>query len=311
MVVIVTGPTAVGKTSIAALAAREAGGEVVCADSRQLFRGMEVGAANPDASVLGMVPHHLYGALDPGEPVSAGRYREMARAAISGILERGAIPFVVGGTGLYLRALTGAIALAPQVGEAVTTRISAEAASVGNRGMWERLLECDPATAARLEPGDRYRIIRALAVLEDTGRPLSAWLKERTVTKLESCKVALTLERGILYERINRRCREMVDRGMVEEARRLLERFGDGPYPGSIKAIGYRHLFRYLEGRASLPEALELLSRDTRRYAKRQMTWLRGEKDLAWVDAMDAGKAVRTIAGIAAGARGRKSHKCA
>jgi tRNA dimethylallyltransferase len=301
VLVIVTGPTGVGKTAIAACAALAVGGEVVCADSRQLFRGMAVGAAQPDAITMRMAPHHLYGVLDPAEEASAGSYREMARPVIAGIEAKRRVPFAVGGTGLYLRALTGALGLAPPATAETTRRLAALAELHGNEWLWRRLEKADPEAGARIRASDRYRIVRALAVLEETGRPISAWFSVRRTDRLPATKVALTLDRKILYERINGRCRMMLEGGMVDEARRLMERFGDGPYPASVRAIGYRHLFSHLKGEMGLDEAAELLARDTRRYAKRQMTWLRGEKDLAWVDAGNTARAGEELARIVSG----------
>ena len=306
MLVIVMGPTGVGKTAIAARAAKSVGGEIVCADSRQLFRDMETGSAQPDDAAMHKVPHHLYAVLDPAEDVSAGRYRDMARPVIAAIEANGRVPLAVGGTGLYLRALTGSLGLVPPSSPAAIRRLTALADQHGNGWLWRRLEKGDPEASARIKPGDRYRIVRALAVLEETGRPLGAWHREGRARTLPAVKVALTLERGILYERINRRTGEMMAGGMLEEARGLRKRFGKGPYPGSVRAIGYRHLFRHLEGEIGLDEAAELVARDTRRYAKRQMTWLRGEKDLSWIDAGDPGRAAKELAGVAAGMRGKE-----
>jgi len=290
---VISGPTGVGKSALAARVAERLGGEIVCADSRQLYRGMPVGSAQPEPEDRARVPHHLYEALEPGEPCSAGAYRELALPVIRDVAARGRLPVVVGGTGLYVRALTGSWRLAPAARPETVARLEAAAASRGPEELWRQLAGRDPASAARLHPRDGYRIVRALAVLEETGRPMSAWRREPGPAGAGTDGVrhaALTRPRAELYARIDRRAERMVAGGMLDEARRLSGLGLDAARP-PLNAIGYRHLFALLEGRLDAPAAAALLARDSRRYAKRQLTWLRGQPGLTWIEAGAAGAA--------------------
>jgi len=292
---VLTGPTGAGKSVVAVGVAESLGAEIICADSRQLYRGLEIGSAAPPPALLKRVPHHLYGALDPAEPVSAGTWRDMAEKAAREIASRGRIPFLVGGTGLYIQAMAGTLSLAPPANPAIVELLSARAKSEGTEALWHELEKADPAAAAAISPGDSFRIVRALALVTEKGRPLAELRGSREVPWSPVARAGLGLPREALYSRINFRTDEMLNHGMLDEARLLRERALSQALP-SLRAIGYRHLFAALEGRMGVEEAAELIKRDSRRYAKRQMTWFRGrEADLRWFRGENAPAAVTAI----------------
>ncbi len=285
-VMVVTGATCSGKTQVAVMLAGRLDGEIVCCDSRQLFRGMEIGTAQPQAGEREAAPHHLYGTLEPAASCSAGAYREMAEPVIRGILGRKRLPILVGGTGLYLRALLGPMHLPPPADPGALKAAHAQIQSLGPAGAWNKLREADPDTAALVHPNDRYRIARALSVVIGTGRPISEWRRKTRPPLFQSIQVALKLERSVLYSRIDQRCERMLRGGLREEARKLREA-GYADRDPVRKAIGYASMFSLLEGSMGAPEALALMQRDTRRYAKRQLTWLRAQSGIRYVDASD------------------------
>lgn len=283
-VLAITGATCSGKSSVAVLVARELRGEIVCCDSRQLFRGMEIGSAQPTIEERGGVVHHLYGILEPKETCSAGAYRELAEPIIDQIVSRGRLPILVGGTGLYFRALLDSVPLAPPAEEKSLRATYETIDRIGLQAAWHQLARCDPEAARAMHPNDKYRIARALSVYIATGRPISEWRKERRGSKYLGIQTALSLSRDELYRRIDARCKLMLEAGILAEAARLRES-GYESSPAVHRSIGYRHLFKALDGSIPMPDALALMQRDTRRYAKRQMTWLRGQRSIHWIEA--------------------------
>ncbi|MEK7477340.1 MAG: tRNA (adenosine(37)-N6)-dimethylallyltransferase MiaA [Candidatus Coatesbacteria bacterium] len=295
---VVAGPTGSGKSRIAAEAARELNGEIVCADSRQLYRGIAVASAQPDSETLRMVPHHLYAVLDTAEPCSAGRFRDLAEPVLDQIVERGRLPFLVGGTGFYLKAALGRASLAPPAGSDTVATLSARASMEGSGKLWDELAERDPVSAKRIHRNDGYRIVRALAILADTGKAASSFAKAGDGRP--HVFVALKVPRPVLVERLDARCARMVAGGALDEARLLLAR-ALPPKTPVLRAIGFPHLFAHLEGRLSLDRALERMRADTRQYAKQQMTWLRSQPNVRWVDASDQRAAAAELVQIASG----------
>jgi len=295
---VIGGPTGVGKTRIAAEAARALNGEIVCADSRQLYRGIAVASAQPDAATMRIVPHHLYAFLDAGEPCSAGRYRDLAEPVLDAIAARGRLPVLVGGTGFYLKAALGRASLAPPAGTETLARLTAKASWEGAAKLWEELDRRDPASAKRIHRNDGYRIVRALAILEDTGKKPSSF--KAAAQGRPHVFVVLRLPRAVLVERLDARCLRMLAEGALDEARLLKSRNLPRNTP-VLKAIGFPHLFAHLDGRISVAEALECMRRDTRQYAKRQMTWFRSQPNVRWVDASDHAAAAAEIVRLASG----------
>jgi tRNA dimethylallyltransferase len=281
-VAVLVGPTAVGKTAVALDLAEALGAEIINADSMQVYRKLDIGTAKPTPLERARVRHHLLDVADPDEPYDAARYAREARETIADLHRRGVPPLVVGGTGLYIKALLAGLFHQEEVVHRVRPRLARELADQGLPALLARLASLDPATARRLAPGDTYRIIRALEVVEATGRPISELhahhnFQDRPYVTL---KVGLDLPREELYRRIEDRVESMLAQGWLEEVRRLLKRYPSGIKP--LMALGYRHLVAHLAGHLSLPEAAELTKTETRRYAKRQLTWFRADPEVRW-----------------------------
>ncbi|MCK9377809.1 MAG: tRNA (adenosine(37)-N6)-dimethylallyltransferase MiaA [Syntrophobacterales bacterium] len=281
-VAALVGPTAVGKTAVALALAEGLGAEIVNADSLQIYRELDIGTAKPTPAERARVVHHLIDVADPSEPYDADRYCLEARAVLAALHARGVPPLVVGGTGLYIKALLAG--LFPEGGPApqVRARLRRELSDLGLPALYARLLHLDPDTAARLHPHDTYRIIRALEVREATGRPLSALIKAHRFqdAPYRVLKLGLRLPREELYRRIDQRVQVMLAAGWLEEVEGLLTRYPPELKP--LQALGYRHLINFLTGRWTWEEALTLLARDTRRYAKRQLTWFGSDPEIRW-----------------------------
>jgi tRNA dimethylallyltransferase len=281
-VAALVGATAVGKTAVALALAQKIGAEIVNADSLQVYRELDIGTAKPTREERALAPHHLIDVADPPEPYDAARYCREGREVLADLHRRQVPPLVVGGTGLYLRALLSGLFAEGEPAAGVRARLKGELKDLGLPALYQRLLYLDPATADRLHPRDTYRIIRALEVMEATGTPLSEFIAAHRFkdAPYQVLKLGLALPREELYQRIETRVEVMLAQGWLEEVKELLTR-----YPADLKplqALGYRHLINYLTGRWSWEEALTLLARDTRRYAKRQHTWFGSDKEIKW-----------------------------
>lgn len=289
--IVVCGPTAVGKTGAAIRLAERFGGEIVNADSVQVYRYMDIGTAKPTADEQARARHHLVGVADPDEAFDAARFARMGRAAIADIAGRGKVPIVAGGTGLYIKALLYGLAKQAPSDAAVRGRLRREAEQIGAAAMHQRLAALDPQTGARVHPNDSVRIVRALEVYTLSGRPLSAHHRDHGFADapFETFKIGLDMDRAGLYARIDQRVDAMMAAGLADEVRGLLEK-GCSSDLKSMQALGYRHMVECLEGRTTLDEAVATLKRDTRRFAKRQFTWFRADPDIRWTpaEAIDA-----------------------
>jgi tRNA dimethylallyltransferase len=282
---VIVGPTAVGKSAVGLEIAERLNGEIVSADSMQVYRGMDIGTAKATEDERARVRHHLLDVADPGEIFSVARYQELAQAAIEGITARGALAVMVGGTGLYVDAVVRGF-LFPFEGrnDDIRQRLEQEANVVGSCTLHGRLREVDPRAAERIHPNDRRRIIRALEVHEVTGVPITELQRRhKGQSRYDTRQFGLTLPRDVLRERIDRRVDEMMSAGLLEEVRELVGG-GYAPCFTAMQAIGYKELAAYLEGRTSLEEAVHTIKNETRKYAKRQMTWFRKNRDIEWVD---------------------------
>jgi tRNA dimethylallyltransferase len=281
-VAALVGATAVGKTAVALALAAGLGGEIVNADSLQVYRELDIGTAKPSREERARVPHHLIDVADPPESYDAARFCREGRAVLDELTRRGAPPLVVGGTGLYLKALLGGLFAEGEPAPGVRERVRQELASLGLPVLYARLIHLDPATASRLHPHDTYRIVRALEVMAATGKPLSEFIKAHRFQDMpyEVLKLGLMLPREELYRRIDLRVEVMLAAGWLDEIEGLLSRYPPDLKP--LQALGYRHLINYLTGRWSWDEALTLLARDTRRYAKRQLTWFSSDPAVRW-----------------------------
>ena len=284
-VVVVVGPTASGKSELAVRLAERFAGEVVNADSMQVYRGMDIGTAKPSAELLQCVPHHLLGIVAPDVNFTAADFQQEARRVIGEIHARGRMPVVVGGTGLYIRALLHGLSQSPGEDKTFRAELTGIADREGNEVLLERLRSVDPETAARLHVNDRLRIIRALEVYQQSGRPFSAYQDSHGFAEAwcSSLKIGIDVPREELYRRINRRVEQMLADGLVDEVRGLL---AAGYHPGlkALRSIGYKEICAYLSGALTLPEATELIQRDSRHYAKRQLTWFKKEPEINWVE---------------------------
>jgi tRNA dimethylallyltransferase len=274
--IVLTGPTASGKTALALELAGPLNAEIVAMDSMTLYRGMDVGTAKPTAAERRRVPHHLLDVLDPWEPASVAWWLQRAAACCRDIEARGRRPLFVGGTPLYLKALLSGLFDGPPADGVLRTRLEAEAARGGAPALHARLARSDPASAARLHPNDLRRVVRALEVLELTGRPLSEWQTQwRGGAESEAPRCfCLEIDRPQLYARIDRRAGRMVTEGLIDEAR-ALRAIGRPLGREAAQAVGYREAFDHLDGRASLAETVDRMRTRTRQLAKRQMTWFR------------------------------------
>jgi tRNA dimethylallyltransferase len=296
---VILGPTAVGKSALGLHLAEQIDGEIINADALQVYRGFDVGTAKPTAEQRRRVPHHLIDILDPHERFSAGDFARRARQAIEDIGQRAKVPIVVGGSGLYLRALLEGMAEIPPIDPRLTGYLRQQLAADGLAKQRFRLALLDPETAARLAPGDKQRTLRALAVALGTGRPLAAWIADRPFGRqpLPALRIGLTLPRAILYDRIADRVRSMVQEGWVEEVVELLDR-GLSPSLPAFQAIGYRQLAGVARGRTTLEEAIAETIRATTRFAKRQATWYRNEKNITWFSADEIERELPQIVAI-------------
>lgn len=298
-VLVILGPTAVGKSALGLQLAEQIDGEIINADALQVYRGFDVGTAKPTAEERERVRHHLVDILDPHERFSAGDFARRAGLAIEDVGRRAKVPIVVGGSGLYLRALLEGIAEIPLLDPRLTDYLRRQLADDGLAKLRFRLDLLDPETAARLASGDTQRTLRALAVALGTGRPLSAWIADRPFGQqpLPALRIGLTLPRAILYDRIADRVRSMVQKGWVEEVVELLDQ-GLSPSLPAFQAIGYRQLAEVARGRTTLEEAIAETIRATTRFAKRQATWYRNEKNITWFSADEIERELPQIVAI-------------
>jgi tRNA dimethylallyltransferase len=274
-VIVVAGPTASGKSALALELAAARGGTIINADSQQIYRDLTILSARPDATAMARAPHRLYGFLDAAERGSVALWRERALAEIAAAHQSGSLPFLVGGTGLYLRALQGGLASVPVIPAAIRDEAAALYEGIGGAAFRERLADLDPAAADRLPPGDRQRLLRAWEVVHATGKPLGEW--QRRGGKSEPFRFATILimpPREALYAACDRRFAAMIAAGALEEAKFLMDR-GLPPDLPAMKGVGVPELMRHLRGETGLDEAIATAQRATRRYAKRQMTWFR------------------------------------
>lgn len=281
----IVGPTGVGKSDFGVELALRYDGEVISADSMQVYRGMDIGTAKLSREEMRGVPHHLIDLVDPDQEFSVAEYHKYATEAVDAVLAKGRLPVLVGGTGLYVRTLVEDM-LFPDPGAdwELRKKLEAEAAQHGNAYLHGRLAQVDPEAAAKLHPNDLRRVIRALEVYTRTGAPISVLqaASRNKPAKYDLLIIGLTCDRQELYRRIDLRVDRMIAAGLVDEVRALLERYPPGLT--AMQALGYKEIAGYLDGRYSLDDAIELLKRETRRYAKRQYTWFRRDKRVIWVD---------------------------
>lgn len=281
----IVGPTGAGKSALAMEVAERSNCEIINADSRQFYRGMDLGTAKPSAQDRRRVPHHLIDVRNPGEPLDVAEFAQIARAAIEEIAARGRNPLVVGGSGLYLRVIRGGIFRGPAASSDIRGRLAKIAAQRGVAHLHRQLREIDPEAANRIGVNDLYRIVRAIEVFELTGEKISAHQRRHRFADngYDTLKVGVEVERKKLYEAIDRRFDAMVAAGLVGEVRALVEA-GYSPGKPPLSTIGYKQIAAHLRGEIALADAVALAKQESRRLAKRQITWFRREPEIVWLD---------------------------
>ena len=281
-ILVVAGATGTGKTSVAIELARHFGGELVGADSVQVYRGFDIGAAKPTASELGDVRHHLIDVFDPDQDVDAMTFAKLADTAIGEIRGRGHLPIIVGGTGLWIRALVRGLVAVPPVDPALRSRLETAARNEGAAALHAKLTEVDPLAAELIHPNDALRIVRALEVYEQTGTALGALRAAHALgaPRYQAMFVVLEMDRSLHEALIERRAEQMLGAGWVDEVRALRERWGDQVRP--LGSVGYRDVLAHLRDGISLDETLRRVRKSTRVYARRQRTWFKGEPGVSW-----------------------------
>ena len=271
---LLCGPTAVGKTTVSIDVARHLNAEIISADARQAYRGMTIGTAKPSPDELAAVPHHFIDELNPEQPFSAGQFARAAENRIKDILSRDRVPLVVGGSTLYIEALVRGFSDIPDVESGVREELNERLSREGAPSLFAELESVDPASAATMDETKSQRIVRALEIYHGTGTPLSEFHARRTPPAFRYNGVVLTRPRTQLYTRIDTRVDQMIANGLVEEVRSLIEEGAD-PNWNALQTIGYREVVAYLDGSISHDEMVRLIKRDSRRYAKRQITWFK------------------------------------
>lgn len=286
-IVVITGPTATGKTRLSVELAKSFGGEIISADSMQIYRGMDIGTAKVTHTEMQGIVHHMIDIADPAEDYSVSRYVAEADRAVRDILSRGRLPIVAGGTNLYIDSLISGLDFAEKTEDnALREKLGAQYDEIGGEAMIELLRGFDPERAAKLHPADRRRIVRAIEVYMLTGETITAH-DERTKNRpkrYDAVKIALSFaDRGMLYDRINERVDKMVADGLFDEVKALLDA-GLSPECTAMQAIGYKEPAAYFSGGMTMDEAVELIKLSSRRYAKRQLTWLRRDGTVKWYE---------------------------
>ena len=285
VLLLLVGPTAVGKTEFSLALAERLQGDVVSADSRQIYRYMDIGTAKPTPEQRARIQHHFIDVVDPDEYFSSGEYGRQSRKVIDSLFEKSSVPIVVGGSGLYIRALVDGF-FDPVVYDAeIRGGLQKKMNELGPNVLHDQLRKIDRESAVRIHPNDTQRILRALEVHEITGRPLSSFQKESKgePPAFDPIFIGLTLSRPNLYERIDRRVDTMMEKGLVDEVRKIAA-MGYDRKLNSLQTVGYREVFSYLEGEIDRDEAVRLIKRNSRRYAKRQLTWFRRDQRVRWFD---------------------------
>jgi tRNA dimethylallyltransferase len=280
--IVICGPTGCGKTEVAVRLCERLGGEIISCDSRKVYRYLDIGTSKPKEEFQQRVRFHLLDIIDPDEEFTVHDYMELAEQAIEEIITRGKLPFLVGGSGLYLRAVTKGLFSAPKGDRGIRRRLEKEAEEIGASGLYKRLCQVDMVAAKRIGQKDVRRIIRALQVYEETGRPISSLQKEwRQPPRRNPVTIGLIRDRIELYERINARVDRMIQDGLVDEVKRLIK-MGYKRSLRSFEGLGYRQIMDYLTGIGSLGDAVEEIKKVSRHYAKRQITWFKKEEGIRW-----------------------------
>ncbi|MBT2654461.1 tRNA (adenosine(37)-N6)-dimethylallyltransferase MiaA [Bacillus sp. ISL-18] len=296
--IVIIGPTAVGKTNLSIEMAKRYDGEIISGDSMQIYRGMDIGTAKITEEEMQGIPHHLIDIKEPEENFSVAEFQLLVRAKINEIAKRGKLPIIVGGTGLYIQSVIYDYQFSDVPGdEAFRLKLEERAKQIGNEALYKELQAIDPDSAAQIHPNNVRRVIRALEIFHLTGKTMKDFQKKQQPDLMyETALVGLSMEREKLYERINRRVDIMVEQGLLDEVKSL---YNQGLRNcQSIQAIGYKEIYDYLDGSVTWEEAVEQLKQNSRRYAKRQLTWFRNKMDVQWFDMTYVNNFAKKIAEI-------------
>jgi tRNA dimethylallyltransferase len=281
---VIVGPTASGKTALALSIASKISAEIISADSRQIYRYLTIGTAKPSSEQLQQVPHHFIDLLEPDQKFNAGDFQEQGRKIISKILEKKKLPIIFGGTGLYVQAIVDGFFEQPVISGEVRTLLESRLAVEGKEALYSELQSIDPESAAAMDSTKFRRVIRALEIFYETGTPISHFHKQHKINKIyDATFFGLNWERNLLYERINKRVETMFANGFLDEIRQLNAAGFDDQFQ-SLQTVGYKEAFAYLHNEISKERMIELMKQNTRRFAKRQMTWFRKEERIQWFD---------------------------
>lgn len=284
-VIAIVGPTASGKTALSIELAKRIGGEIINGDAMQVYKGLNIGTAKITPDEMDGVPHHLFDCKEPDEPFSVADYQKAVRNCIQEVQENGKIPIIVGGTGLYIQSVLFDFRFTEEAADLeVRNRLEQELTEQGAEVLYKRLVDADPVSATKIHPNNHRRLVRALEIIEVTGKTKADQEEDAGHAPLYNhLIIGLEMDRELLYERINHRVDLMMEKGLLEEARGLWNRGIRGVQ--SVQAIGYKELYSYFEEKVSLDDAVEMIKKNTRNYAKRQMTYFRNKLKIAWFDA--------------------------
>jgi tRNA dimethylallyltransferase len=298
-VIVICGPTGIGKTTVGIKVAEQLGGEIISADSMQIYRYMDIGTAKPTAEEQARVLHHMVDIVDPDEDFDAVRFAQMAREKVMQLHQKGVLPVVVGGTGLYIKALLQGLFQSSPADPEIRERLKQEAEENGSSALHERLKQLDPDTAERLHPNDAYRIVRALETIESTGQSIYDHHQGHGFADqpFDALKIGLQMDRQKLYDRIDQRVDLMIDAGLLDEVKKLL---GMGYTAGlkSMQSIGYRHMAAFNDGSLPWNECIRTFKRDTRRFAKRQFTWFGADHQIHWFEPDQLNEVLKLVEGF-------------
>ena len=294
--IIICGPTGIGKTSFAINLAQKFNGEIISADSMQIYKYLNIGTAKPDKLQLELAKHHLIDFLDPKKDFDVGMFVKKADKLIEQITVQGKTPIVAGGTGLYLKALLHGLFRSKPLDATIVEQLNRELKKKGNIPLFKRLEECDPKAAQTIHPNDSFRVIRALEFYQANNQKISEWQERHNFNdkRYDFLKIGLYMERDKLYQRINKRVDVMLSSGLLKEVTDLIEN-GYSLELKSMQSIGYKQMGMFIQDQVDLDEAVRLLKRDTRRYAKRQFTWFNKDKEIRWVEPSNSGKTEQLV----------------
>ncbi|MEH7333509.1 tRNA (adenosine(37)-N6)-dimethylallyltransferase MiaA [Neobacillus drentensis] len=295
---VIIGPTAVGKTKLSIEMAKQFNGEIISGDSMQIYRGMDIGTAKITQEEMEGIPHHLIDIKEPNENFSVAEFQSLVRAKIEEIAKMGKLPIIAGGTGLYIQSVIYDYQFSDVSGdEQFRQQLEQRAKEIGNEALYKELSEVDPESAAQIHPNNVRRVIRALEIYHLTGKTMQEFQRTQEPDLMyDTALIGLTMERDMLYERINARVDLMMEQGLLDEVKSLYHQgLRDCQ---SIQAIGYKEIYEYLDGKVSLHDAVEILKQNSRRYAKRQLTWFRNKMDVKWFDMTDVNDFTKKITEI-------------